>query len=71
MQMLGPCGVENITALAKTQHLISPGKSLKSETKLFKQGNQRWQTSPAAPPGIYRNFIWGGPNFDTVRSWKL
>ena len=24
-----------------------------------KQGNQRWQTSPAAPPGIYRNFIWG------------
>ena len=25
----------------------------------WQQGNQRWQTSPAAPPGIYRNFIWG------------
>ena len=25
----------------------------------IQQGNQRWQTSPAAPPGIYRNFIWG------------
>ena len=39
--------------------------------KQNKQGNQRWQTSPAAPPGIYRNFIWWGPNFDTGRSWKL
>ena len=26
-------------------------------------GNQRWQTSPDAPPGINRNSDMGGPNF--------
>ena len=34
---------------------------------ILQQGNQRWQTSPAAPPGIYRNFIWGV----RTSTWKL
>ena len=49
----GPCGMGALSVLLSSD--IS-----KYLIKLDKQGNQRWQTSPAAPPGIYRNFIWGG-----------